>query len=67
MTELEARRLCLLEMADALAQDAIACPLRWALSDVHGRPLDGDARWRVMQAAESLVQQWREEAAALTE
>lgn len=66
MTDSEARRLCLLEMADTLARSASGDAL-WVRADEEGKRRGIRDRRTLTQAAEALVQQWRDEAAALRE
>lgn len=72
MTDAEARRLCLLEMADRLAVEGAQGQAAWATHawttrDGEGTAWDELSRARIRRAAESLVQQWRDEAAEASE
>jgi hypothetical protein len=59
MTKAEARRLCLLEMADRLVRDAVHGGALWASEDALGLPHSAEGRALVSAAAEELVQEWR--------
>lgn len=71
MTEKEARRLCLLQMADSLAEEAIGRPVGavagWASTDSRGELLTEEGRRNLRKAVVKLVTEWRDQAAALGE